>query len=211
MIALDTSSAASTISSTVLRPILGSPLRPRPAARLLARARSFSLDRKLIGGADPACSTALAARAAQLTSERSRAALAEALEGLPRAVDAPRRRTRLRPEPAAVLANEPRICDLARRLRSAEPLYARGVARVQALLNANSPLFRGDAPTLAAELETAEAQLGGHAGRIATSARHGSTHAGSPARPGSPGRSRVVGESIILPNGSWLHTRHDGA
>lgn len=210
MISRDASLAASNGASSMLRPIIGSPLQPRLPARLLARARSFSLDRKLVGGADPAGSTALAARAAELTSVGSRDSLARALERQLSAVQEPPRRSRLRPDARAVLANESTMRRLAERLRSMEPLYARGIAHVHALLsNANSPAFRGDAQALAKEFETAEAELGGRAGPPSASGwRTRANGARLPARRDPPG---FVGGSFILPNGTWYHTRREGS
>jgi hypothetical protein len=203
-------SIASRIACSVLRAMMGSPVQPRLPARLLARARSFSLDGKLIAGADPACSTALAVRAAQLTSQSSRCSLADALEGLLQAVQQPRRRTRVRPEAATVFANESTIRRLAERLRSGGPLYARGIAHVGALLsNATSPVFGGDAQTLAAEFETAEAELDGSATPSSASG-----WPGFPQRRTPPVRldyPRLVGGSFTLPNGSWYHTRREGS
>ncbi len=210
MIPRDAPFAASYVASSALRPIIGSPLQPRLPARLLARVRSLSLDRKLIGGADPASSTALAARAAELTSVSCRDSVAAALERLLSAGQEPPRRTRVRPDPAAVLANESTMHRLAERLRSVEPLYARGIAHVEALLsNANSPIFRGDAQALAAEFETAEAELGGRAGVSSASGWRGFADGGRPrVRRDPPG---FVGGSFILPNGSWYHTRNEGS
>jgi hypothetical protein len=210
MIPQGVSFALSTRASSVLRPIAGSPLQPRLPARLLARVRSFSLDGKLIGGADPASSTLLAARAAKLTSKSSRDSLAGTLETLLASAEGPAPRTRVRPRPVAVLANESTMRRLAERLRSVEPLYARGMAHLSALLgNANSPAFRGDAATLAAELEAAAAELGGHREPQAASDRRGSADAGT--RPIRRDPAGFVGGSFLLPNGSWYHTRREGS
>jgi len=99
---------------------------------------------------------------------------------------------------------------LAERLRSVEPLYARGIAHLSALLsNASSAAFRGDAQTLAVALETAAAELSGDAGTRPASARRGSPDAGTrPIRRDPPG---FVGGSFMLPNGSWYHTRREGS
>jgi hypothetical protein len=210
MIPQDASFAISSNASSARRPIAGSPLQPRLPARMLAQVRSFSLDGRLIGGADPASSTLLAARAAKLTSKRFRDSLAGALETLLASVEEPVRRTRVRPRPVAVLANESTMRRLAERLRSVEPLYARGIAHLSALLgNANSPAFRGDAETLAAELETADAELGGATGPRSVSAPRGAADAGT--RPMQRDPAGFVGGSFRLPNGSWYHTRREGA
>ena len=67
------------------RPARRQILEPGRSALLAATVHSGSLDRALAGGADPAASRALAARAAILSSRRTRKQLAEGLERLERA------------------------------------------------------------------------------------------------------------------------------
>ena len=163
---------APAVPSMRRRPVSGSPLQPRRPARLLARARWLSLDDQLIAGADPARSPVLAARAARLTSERSRASIAGGLQRLAQSAGESAGRMRLRPWRAAVLADEAALRSLAERLQGAEPVYARGVARLERLLtDGNGPVFRGGAAALAVELATAEAELCGEAGPGSPSAR----------------------------------------
>src|SRR5437868_14135654 len=84
-------------------------LAPGPATRLLARVRSRPLDRALIEGVDPASSSRLAARAAQLTARTARDELAGGLERLVRVARQPpsRQPVRLRRTPVLVHAPLP--------------------------------------------------------------------------------------------------------
>src|SRR5271166_1127413 len=86
-------------------------LEPGRLARLLARARSASLDDALIAGADPAGSRQLAARALRLTSPRFRTSLADALERLLQAAQGPPSRRRVCPRRRTALANAPELLE----------------------------------------------------------------------------------------------------
>ncbi len=195
-------------------PIGSHPSEPGPAVRLLARLRSTPLDELLIAGADPRGSRVLAARAAQLTARRHRAALAAGLERLGRSATEPGARMQVRPRRASVLASEAALTELADRLRSEEPVYAGGVARLARLLSdGRGPAYRGAPAALAAELESAAAELGGRVTGVGARSRDGRAARGPNGRPEGP---RVdppgfVGSSFVLPDGSWYHGRRDGA
>jgi hypothetical protein len=131
-------------------------------ACLAARVRSQSLDRALIAGADPGSSAALAARAAMLTSPRSRAQIAEALEHLVCAAHAPRRRWWAVSPNGPVPANAEAIRELAALLRRDTPLYARGIAVLSQLLTDGcGPVYDGSEESLARELRHAHASVVG--------------------------------------------------
>ena len=109
-----------------------------------ARFRGRSLDRALSIGEDPASSPVLTRRAAWLTSTKNRNALARSIRRL---LDPPSGR---RPGPSAAVpphrgelagARMP-LARVAALLEIAEPVYARGVARLQLLLTeGGSPLY----------------------------------------------------------------------
>jgi hypothetical protein len=137
-------------------------LEPRAFSRLSARVLSGRLDRALLDGADPATSPRLAARAAQLSSPGTRAALADALDGLVRAAQGPQRRWWALASPSSVRANSSELHALASLLDSRTPVYARGVAHVNQLLHDGSgPAYQGDATRLARALSDARAALYG--------------------------------------------------
>jgi hypothetical protein len=110
---------------------------PTPLTRARARLRRSSLDRALARGEDPCESSALAHRAARLTSERSRQRLAAWIEEILARVSRPARSPSVVVEPdrdevwtaAAQLA---RVREL---LRSDTPVYARGVAMLERVLS----------------------------------------------------------------------------
>jgi len=138
------------------------PGRPSRRARIAARVRAASLDRALIAGADPAAGPALAARASLLTSRTRREQLAEGLERLVGAAQGRQRRWWDLAQREAVLVNssEPRAAAMA--LRSARPLYAAGLARLNQLLaDGTGPAYRGSASGLARALSDARAALEG--------------------------------------------------
>jgi hypothetical protein len=178
-------------------------LEPSLRARLLASVRAFSLDRRLVAGEDPASSAVLTARAGLLKSERSRATIAGGLRRIALSAEEAPRRMRMRPRSVTALANQPALLSLAERLRSGEPLYARGIARLNRLLtDANGPAFRGDAAELAAELAIADKELRGANEQLPRRRTRGRS------------RSRVepagfIGSSFMLPNGSWYHGRRE--
>jgi hypothetical protein len=178
-------------------------LSPSLGMRVLARARAFSLDRRLVAGEDLGSSRALAARAGLLTSERSRAAIAGGLRRIALSAGEAPRRMRVRPRGATALANQAALLSLAERLSTGEPLYARGLARLSRLVSdANGPSFRGGAAELKAELAIAERELTGDGeGPVRARARGRSR---SPVEP-----TAFIGGSFMLPNGSWYHGRRE--
>jgi len=140
--------------------LAGGLLLPSLRARLLARIQADSLERALIAGADPRESPQLAARAAQLTSARTRAAIAAGLERLARASEGPQRRWWAPSQREPLLANVTALGELAELLRADTPLYARGIAILSRLLSDGSgPLYRGCSGRIAYELETARAAM----------------------------------------------------
>ena len=134
--------------------------RPRWIVRPLARARAPWLDRQLAAGSVPWRSPAHAARALQLTGDRSRGALARWLERLVEHAERPPARFTVSavvsPCREQVHAALPVILATASRLRSRAPVDARGVARLRALLSDGAgPCYsRGDPVALTVALET---------------------------------------------------------
>ncbi len=133
--------------------------RQRPAVWILARLRAPWLDRHLAAGAVPWRSPTHAARALQLTGERSRRGLARALERLAERAERsapPFLSAAVPPCAEQVLAARPAILEIAARLRSPAPVEARGVARLHALLcDAAGPCYaRIHRDALTIELET---------------------------------------------------------
>jgi hypothetical protein len=133
---------------------------PRWIVRPLARLRAPWLDRQLAAGSVPWRSPAHAARALQLTGDRSRGALARSLERLVEHAERPPARLTISavipPCREQVHAARPVILATACRLRSRAPVDARGVARLRALLcDGAGPCYsRGDPGALAVALET---------------------------------------------------------
>lgn len=141
---------------------VGGLLCPGGAVRMLARLRSRRLDQELVGGADPASSRQLAARAVMLGSRRRRRALAEGLERLVAIAQGRPRRWSPVGSREAVLANSSDIHALAALLYGAGPLYVRGVALLQALLSDGSgPAYRGDGRALAVALSDVRSAMQG--------------------------------------------------
>ncbi len=199
------------------------PLSPGPLARVLAAGTPQRLDRRLLDGEDPSCSAVLAARAARLTSARSRRALAQGLGGLADAAgDAHRRRPWL-PRRSVLAENEPDLRELRARLLSGQPVYAHGMARVRLLLTGAA---FADAGSLSRELARARVELAGGAAaerdgspdrgpvfsralarlRTALAGGRGERVPGPRRRPDPPG---FVGGSFVLPDGSWFHGRRE--
>jgi hypothetical protein len=110
--------------------------RPGLAVRFHVSTHRLSLDRELARGDSPLGSAALALRARQLVSPRTRERLAAALERL---VECAKRR----PAPSEIvwvphreiLEARSELLGLASRLRDARPVYARGVAMVARLIH----------------------------------------------------------------------------
>lgn len=133
---------------------------PAALSRLLARSLAPRLDGALINGANPADSTMLAARASLLTSARMRGSLADSLHNLVRAAQGPQRRWWALGSREAVLANASDLDALAMLLTSETPLYARGLALLNALLtDGTGPAYRGDAAALSRALSDARSAL----------------------------------------------------
>jgi hypothetical protein len=110
--------------------------RPGLAIRIHVWTHRLSLDRELARGDNPLGSVALALRARQLVSPRTRERLAAALERL---VECAKRR----PAPSEIvwvphreiLETRSELLGLASRLRDARPVYARGVAMISRLIH----------------------------------------------------------------------------
>jgi hypothetical protein len=109
------------------------------------------LDRQLAGGMDPGSSAALALRAQRITARRNRRRLADGLAGtLDRAqANAPALSAAIPPQTGEVLAASAVLAALEGRLRAPDPVSARGLAMLQALLtDAASPLYQPAGPGL---------------------------------------------------------------
>jgi hypothetical protein len=118
--------------------------RPGLAARLVARLRPVGLDRALADGADPAESPQLSARAARLTSRRSRTGSAAIVERFVECAERPGpvRRSRVPVRRAAIRANRGELLTLAATLRSPDPVYAHGMAELAMMLrDGTGPLY----------------------------------------------------------------------
>lgn len=107
---------------------------------LVARCRSGSLDRELISGCSPEECPYLAARALQLTSEKTRSGL---VEGLDRLLNGTDRRAAVPVQRARVTGAGGELRALRERLLAPDPLPARGVAMVHELLSDGAgPVYR---------------------------------------------------------------------
>jgi hypothetical protein len=117
--------------------------RVRPWHLMLARFQAGRLDRELAGGADPEQCASLAARAMQLTSEKSRRGLAASLLRLREASTGPGAiplRVPVRWERLSQATAE--LGELASHLLAPVPVPARGVAMVSQLLSdGTGPLY----------------------------------------------------------------------
>jgi hypothetical protein len=136
---------------------------PGHLARLRARVLPGALDKALIAGSDPSSSRRLAARAAALTAQPSRAAIGDSLERLLQAAEGrPRRAMALR-RGEDVVANASALRELAAVLRGTDPLYARGIAMASRLLtDGTGPAYVGDREALARGLREAREAMYGH-------------------------------------------------
>ena len=133
---------------------------PGALARIAARVRPGSLDRALIAGADASGSAALAARAATLTSRRSKAHIAEGLERALRDARRPQRRWSAVAPSSPLPANATGVRELAALLRDDAPLHARGIALLNQLLTDGSgPAYRGQPQDAARLLDDARAAM----------------------------------------------------
>jgi hypothetical protein len=119
--------------------------RSQLAARLRARLHAPSLDRELASGIAPWRSPLHAARALALTGERNRRGLARSLERLIEHAQRPRGQYRgavVEPCREQVIDALPMLLGIAGRLRSADPIDARGIARLRILLSdGNGPCY----------------------------------------------------------------------
>jgi hypothetical protein len=125
--------------------------------------RRGALDRRLADGADPKTSPELARRARQLTSTRSRAALAASIRNLLEAAEKPRSgySASIPVQRYAIRAERRLLLDLADDLESGADLKPRGVALVERLvIDGASPVYM-DSPdgTLHESLTQARAAL----------------------------------------------------
>jgi hypothetical protein len=129
-------------------------LQPGLRARLIARIRWNSLDRKLADGADPATCAPLAARAARLTSRMQRGRLADALDHLLDTTHGTQRRWWAVVRYIPVRENAATFERLAELLRSDRPLPAQGIAMLlQLLTDGCGACHHGSAEQLASALE----------------------------------------------------------
>jgi hypothetical protein len=110
---------------------------PTVEDRLIARMLGRSIDRELATGVVARITRAHAARVEQLTAPRTRAALASSLERLLECGEGPVSRFGIAAVPRREQVREATgvIRATANRLRSAEPLDARGIARLKTLLS----------------------------------------------------------------------------
>jgi hypothetical protein len=117
---------------------------PGRIARLSARLHTDPLDRALADGADPAQTPRLSARAAYLTSSRTRSERAGIVERFVTCAEKPGpvRRSRVPVRRVAVRANRDQLLGLAATLRSPMPVYARGMAELELMLRDGAgPLY----------------------------------------------------------------------
>ena len=115
--------------------------RSQLAVRVRARLHAPSLDRELASGIAPWRSPLHAARAVALTGDRNRRGLARSLERLIEQAHEPRgpyRGAAIEPCRDQVLEALPVMLGVAGRLRSADPVDARGIARLRILLSDGS-------------------------------------------------------------------------
>jgi hypothetical protein len=138
----------------------------RPLAPFLARLRGAQLDRRLAEGIEPWRTPVYAARCRQLTTERSRRALARSLERLIEQSDEqPRlsRSTIVRPSRARVHEARPLLLTTASRMRSDVPVHPRAVAAIRILLSDGAgPVYtHGDPETLKLRLQAIAAWMDG--------------------------------------------------
>jgi hypothetical protein len=135
----------------------------RTSLSVIAWWHGARLDRQLAAGINPQASAILAVRAMRITACRSRIRLAQGLlRGIRDAQDTtPAFSAAVRPQRQEVLAARMVIATLDQRLRADEPVTARGVALVRALLTeGTSPLYVPRHPgALGSQLRAAAAAL----------------------------------------------------
>ena len=129
--------------------------RPTLEDRMIARMLARSLDRELAAGAPAHLSGAHAARSGQLTTDRTRRAVANGLDRLIEQPEAPPSRFQITAVPCREQVRQAAetIRAIAARLRSAEPLNAQGIARLRTFLSDSTGPFytpvQADALTVA--------------------------------------------------------------
>jgi hypothetical protein len=137
--------------------------RPSLAARLRTRWSRDRLDHELAHGADPATSTELGLRAAQLRSPAERARLANALVaalGDARGANLGAFRLKTRRRHEAIRKSADDLLALVLRLRDDQPISVRGAAMSARLLSDGaSPLHRDSAHDLQHAIRTARFAL----------------------------------------------------
>jgi hypothetical protein len=111
--------------------------RPTLEDRVIARMLACSLDRELAAGAPAHLSGAHAARSGQLTTDRTRRAVANGLDRLIEQAEAPPSRFQITAVPCRGQVRQATdiLRAIAARLRSAEPLGVRGIARLRTFLS----------------------------------------------------------------------------
>lgn len=121
------------------------------------------LDRQLAAGTSPRTHAALAVRAQRITERHNRTRLADGLARVIRDAHAttPGFSAAIRPQRQEVRAARTVLATLERRLRAPEPVTARGMALLMALLtDGTSPLYRPSEPgALGSQLRAAAAAL----------------------------------------------------
>jgi hypothetical protein len=132
---------------------------PSPWDRIVARTRSFTLDRELARGTSPEASVRLALRAQRLTGTRERRMLAQGIRNLLDSTARPAGSARplVTVRRDQVQAAAPELEALADRLLSPAPVPARGMAQTSLLLHdGSSPVYRrGSAEDLPARVHQA--------------------------------------------------------
>jgi hypothetical protein len=146
-----------------LRPTAADPGRPSLALRVRMRRRRNHLDDELAQGADPAVSSELGLRAAQLRSHAGRSKLAKALvEALcdARGPNLGAFRMKTRRQHVAIREAADDLLALVLRLRDGEPIHVRGAAMTARLLNDGaSPLHHDNRQDLRHALRAARVAL----------------------------------------------------
>lgn len=135
---------------------------PSWRARWTARTRTARLDAALAVGARPVAGSALAVRAARLTSRAERDALAHTLTRALRDAHDPAAWVALRVplNRANLVAAEAAVDDVIARLSGPEPVEARGVARLTRILaDGHGPFYRFGRGDLSGRLRAALAAM----------------------------------------------------
>lgn len=159
----------------------------RIRGRLSARWHAWELDHELAAGTSPQASAALAVRAQQITSRRSRRRVADGLARALRSVEPSGAgfTAAARPDAAGVLGARTVLSSLERRLRAPEPVAAHGAAMLALLLtDCTGPLYQPSQPGELGSLLRAAAAALERAGRPAAEpALVASESGGDEARP----------------------------